>query len=298
MKAAAAADLANPTEAAAQLALANLWWEAAKGAAAPADALRRRAGTWYEKALPGLTDDLEKVLAQKRLAELAAASAPPVTPASKTPSAPPPPSFKKGDWIDLLALVDLGKDPSVGEWKRVGNALGGTGIGAFGTPFALPGSYDVEVIFLRTQGGGAMLFYVPCAGKAVRLVVGNGGVGGGLTKIDGKVYGKGPAWLPSGQITNGRVHTLGIRVLVGTGAEITVVLDGKPYVHWRGSPSSLSPGDEARDLHDHRIFACGREKDNTSAIQSLRLRVLSGDVTPVRPLAAAAPVATAPATPP
>jgi hypothetical protein len=89
LKTVAAADLTNPTDAATQLAVTNWWWEAAK-VAAPADALRGRAGYWYEKALPGLTDDLEKVLVHKRLAELAAAAAPPASRAPKGPSAPKP----------------------------------------------------------------------------------------------------------------------------------------------------------------------------------------------------------------
>jgi formylglycine-generating enzyme required for sulfatase activity len=105
LKAAAAADLANPTEAAAQFALANQWWEAAKGTAAAADSLRDRAGTWYEKALPGLTDELEKVLAQKRLAELAAAPPPP-KPVPSRPSHPAVPQPKSGP---ASLTLDLGK---------------------------------------------------------------------------------------------------------------------------------------------------------------------------------------------
>ncbi|MBM4020502.1 MAG: formylglycine-generating enzyme family protein [Planctomycetes bacterium] len=70
----AAQDLAGPTEASAQLALGNLWWEAAKGPGVPAEPLRSRAGYWYEKALPGLKD-LEEVLARKRLSDLAASPA-------------------------------------------------------------------------------------------------------------------------------------------------------------------------------------------------------------------------------
>jgi len=203
------------------------------------------------------------------------------------PSAPSSPSLKKGEWIDLLALVQPGKDPSVGEWKRDGKFLVGAGIGAIGTPIALPGSYEVEVGFVRTNGKEALLFYLPCGPSAIRLVVGNP-VGGGLSRVNGTGFTGNAAYFPGGQIETGRDYTLGIRVRVGTDAEITVLLDGKPYTHWRGAPSSLSVVDKPRDLHDPRIFVCGRDEISV-VFKSLRLRVISGDATPTRPLGAAAP---------
>ena len=89
----AAAELAKPAESSAQLALANQWWEAAKAAAALADAMRGRAGYWYEKALPGLKD-LEEVLARKRLADLAAAAAARSEPMARPGMLRVPPGFK------------------------------------------------------------------------------------------------------------------------------------------------------------------------------------------------------------
>jgi hypothetical protein len=142
----------------------------------------------------------------------------------------------------------------------------------------------VEVKFVRTKGNQAVLFFLPCAGNAVRLVIGHSS-GGWLALIDGKGH---QAYVPTGQIETGRDYTLGIRVRVGTDAEITIMLDGKPYIQWRGAPSSLTVDDKPRDLHNPRIFACGRD-DISVVFKSLRLRVFSGDATPVRPLAAAAP---------
>ncbi len=53
-----------------QLALADAWWAAAGGRSPEAaEAMRRRAGAWYQKAMPGLTG-LVKVKATKRLEEV------------------------------------------------------------------------------------------------------------------------------------------------------------------------------------------------------------------------------------
>jgi hypothetical protein len=67
LRALAERDLGQPEGAAARLALANGWWEAAeKGAGAAKARLQERATYWYEQALPGLTG-LSKVAAEKRL---------------------------------------------------------------------------------------------------------------------------------------------------------------------------------------------------------------------------------------
>jgi hypothetical protein len=67
----AAADLQGPGLAKEQTALAEAWWQLAeKQDERTAAAMKRRAGVWYERALPQLSD-LEKVAAQKRLEAIA-----------------------------------------------------------------------------------------------------------------------------------------------------------------------------------------------------------------------------------
>jgi ATP-dependent protease ClpP protease subunit len=229
----------------------------------------------------------------------------PVVPAGETPpaasppssSAPPPQSFKKGEWIDLLALVEPGKDPSIGEWKRDGKALVATGNSTIGMALVLSGSYEVEAKFIRTEGKGGVLFNLPCGDTAARPVIGNKD-GGGLGRIDGRPYEKNAAYCPSGKIATGRQYTIGVRVEIGTDVDITVMLDGTQYTHWRGALTALSLINDTHNFHNLRILAFGTDNDVTAVSNGMRLRVLSGDATPVRQLAAAAPVATGRATPP
>jgi hypothetical protein len=88
LKAAAQADIAEPSEASEQVLVADKWWDlATKEPSAPRkQQLRQRAAYWYEKAGPGLTS-LRKTMAEQRLADIRKADA-----AGAESSGPPPAS--------------------------------------------------------------------------------------------------------------------------------------------------------------------------------------------------------------
>ncbi len=96
---AAQAELDLPTEPDAQLALADLWWQAAEGEAGDeAQAMRYQAGRWYERALPGIRVIADRLRIQKRLTDIG--DIPESKPTSNTPEPPsiagPPPRQPQG----------------------------------------------------------------------------------------------------------------------------------------------------------------------------------------------------------
>lgn len=72
LKAKAIRDLAEPIDPRAQFELGHQWWDAGTDNTTAQRALHARAAYWYSKALPGLTDELDRVLAKKRLEEVQA----------------------------------------------------------------------------------------------------------------------------------------------------------------------------------------------------------------------------------
>jgi hypothetical protein len=64
----AAADLARPEDALAQMQLADRWWNRPDSKETPQKSSHLRAAWWYEKAIPQLKDQ-QKILAQQRIAE-------------------------------------------------------------------------------------------------------------------------------------------------------------------------------------------------------------------------------------
>ena len=91
-------DLANPSNGPAQSELGGAWWEAGeKQVALTKTRMQSHAATWYAKAVPNLTG-LSRVLAEKRVA------------AGKVAPGGPLAVGSSGHLVDLLKLVDVGKD--------------------------------------------------------------------------------------------------------------------------------------------------------------------------------------------
>jgi hypothetical protein len=138
----AARDLAEPTGADDQLAVADAWWDLASNLEAKsrrqAQAARRRAGVWYarcERQIPGLLGDV----ARTRLVESGWRRA---GGSDRGGRAVPKGAF------DLLGLIDLEKDALAGEWKRNpdGAIIGRWCVsGRLEVPFELPDQYDMTL---------------------------------------------------------------------------------------------------------------------------------------------------------
>ena len=113
-KAAAELELAEPTDATAQAAVGDAWWDVAqKESAASKTAVLLHAGEWYEEAQPNLTSALKKQLIGKRLEEIASlkTSTPRAAALGKSAGASSKSSqiskpAKVGQWVDLLEWTE------------------------------------------------------------------------------------------------------------------------------------------------------------------------------------------------
>ncbi len=87
LAAAATLELAGAEDAAAQVALADAWYEAAQGESVNNEkaSLLHQAGRWYERAKPDITSQLTKIKVDKRLAEIG-----PIPLGSASPNPTPP----------------------------------------------------------------------------------------------------------------------------------------------------------------------------------------------------------------
>jgi len=275
--------VAKGVEAAPELACMELgeWYRGLGEVAAPGAqaAMFARAKAYYERFLSLHTpDDLQRTQATLALKEIQAAF--------EKSGGPPPAKFARGQWIDLLPLVDLAKDGVAGEWKRQGSALAiisRTTHGRIIIPVAPEGSYELQVKFVRTSGDGevAVILPVRSARVAVLLSVRQGAVSG-LSQINGKGVDANETTIRPGTLVNDREYALQVTVVVkGDQARIAVRLDGKPYIAWRGPQSALSlPSWWA--LPKSGCLVLGAYK-SLVVFRSVRLKMLSGEARLLRP---------------
>jgi hypothetical protein len=94
----------------------------------------------------------------------------------------------RSGWIDLMPLIDPGKDAVVGKWeKKNGELLSGMASrGRIGIPYIPPDEYDVEVQYTRLgNDSNAIILYKPGASQFV-LGIGWHGRHMGFAMINGK----------------------------------------------------------------------------------------------------------------
>jgi len=160
---------------------------------------------------------------------------------------------------DMLKSVDPAKDSFNGRWAKSGGQLiSDWRVYSRCQLLEVPqGSYQLETQFTR-MAGDCMAVMLPVGRTSALLVVsGWGGEISGLAFIDGKDADRN-ATTRDGKLKNGVKHTVLIstRLLGGDRARIEVTLDGKPYIKWEGSQSSLKPDGEWR-LREVKGFGLG-----------------------------------------
>lgn len=116
------------------------------------------------------------------LALIAAASLPC---AARDSSGPP----RRAGVVDLLKLIDLGRDPVRGEWKFEGASLVCPPIqfGRIQIPYVPPAEYDIRAVVER-KGGGNSFNLGLAAGEVQFLVILDGSAMSGLDLVDGKSF--------------------------------------------------------------------------------------------------------------
>ena len=281
---------AKPVEEVPELACLELGdWYRGFGETAPAAAkagMFARAQGYYQRYLAlHTTEDLDRVKAgaalQKVEAELQAAGAARPPPRPK-PAAPGKAGPAAGP-IDILAVVDPDTDAVSGSCARQGSALAIKGRTM--VPLVVDGSYELTVKFMRTGGGDTVGIILPVGAKTVLLGLGYyGNIAHGLDQVNGK-NGCDPAnptvVRPAG-LQNNREYSAHAKVLVeGNQAEISVDLDGKPIINWRGAPSAFTMYEGWRLPQPKRL---GLGASNGSALfLSAQLTMLSGQARLARP---------------
>jgi len=248
-------------------------------AAAKAAMLARARGYYVRFLELHMTDDLDRIKTAAALKKVEAdlgGAAGLVAAAPKAPAA-------QGRWIDLLAALDLNKYTWSGKWERNGTAIMGKRVAAgkgrprLTMPVVPQGSYELEICFVRIEGDNMIQVYLPVESTGVVLSISrHHGAQSGLELINGKGMDDNGTALKSGAIKNGQEYTLLCRVIVNQGtAQISVTLNGKPYVTWEGSTTSLSPAED----FGNRFPKCpglGLNQDPVT-FKSARLRMLSGE---------------------
>jgi len=217
--------------------------------------------------------------------------------------APPVKMLGRGQWVDLLGLVDPKKDCVTGTWGlRDGDFVVISGIALkasrFQVPLALSGNYEAEIKFSQPKGtGNEFAIILPVGDTWTVLSIQASGAQGryGI----GCVYDKGPevcggkpVQVAGPRIEADRVYTILVRVQVaGSNGRISATLDGGPLCAWAGDWTKLTVFSDYALANPKCLgFA---ERNFGPHIKSARLRMLSGGATPLRPPdAKAAPVAT------
>jgi hypothetical protein len=231
LKNVAAADLANPTEAARQVALGDGWYDWAESQAARVKAQAQgRAAFWYRKAQPRLSG-LAKIAVDKRLAQLEqVARANPV-------------AAKNGPWLDLLKQFDTELDVIEGRWTidQAGLTCGGDSeFSRIGLPATLDSPYELEVRFVRHSGDDTLAINFPAGAGRGDLILSSRTLRRSLlNRSDQEIQTSQPAVEP-GTLENGHEYTLNVRVIPDKlNVTVAITLDGNPYMQFAGPQSAL-----------------------------------------------------------
>jgi hypothetical protein len=275
---------AKPLETVPEFACLELgeWYRSLADAAPPAakPLMFARAKAYCERFLQLHTaEDLDRakaaLLLQKIAGEMQAAGTPkPVvtkqglTPATKT---------KKEEWIDLLPVVDLSKDALGGGWEKNGAELvikSEVPRTRVAIPVLVDGAYELEVRCTRIFGQQTYGVVLPVGSRQAFLRLSQVSRESDLCGLDGT---KIPTPIRSGDET----VVLARVTLTGDQAEIDVKLNGNPLIHWKGPVSSL-PSPEWWAIPNAKCPALVSSSVK-SAWHSVRLRMVSGEATLLRP---------------
>jgi hypothetical protein len=144
--------------------------------------------------------------------------------------------------IDLLALVDLGKDRVRGEWAREEGALVATTSEAASRvqiPYLPPEEYDLTVVAERIEGSDALVIGLASGGAQTAYeldgYVSSGHISG-FEVLDGRTANRNESTRPGPVFENGRAGTVVVSVRRG---RIAVSVDGNPLLDWSGEFSRL-----------------------------------------------------------
>jgi hypothetical protein len=184
--------------------------------------------------------------------------------------------LKKGEWLDVLRLVELPKHRVQGNWLREG-----ADVAVYGSqnddrvylPVAPQGTYDLQIRFSRGAGDDPFVAAVP-VGTGVCLIT-LGANNGKISRIEG---GGTTTEAKPGQFLNDRLHQVDIHVdASGEVARVAVEFNGQPYLKWAGQRSSVTANPRF-GLPKPGAIGIGTGGRNNLSIHNARLKLSGGSV--------------------
>jgi hypothetical protein len=188
-------------------------------------------------------------------------------------------------WIDLLKMIDPQRDTVGGTWVREGDKISSaatTGSDRISIPVMPQGNYDMQVTFTRETGVNNVAIIFPAGISHAALVLGgwNGNETSGLHAIDGKAPNANPTGVPHSPLVNGTPYTADLHVrLQGADVDVTVELNGKPFLKWHGAQSAFT-GAQAWTLPNSAMPGLGAANARTT-FSSARIHMVSGKLVPL-----------------
>lgn len=147
-----------------------------------------------------------------------------------------------GQWTELVTMVDPRRHARGGEWKTRGDTLEVAAAESSGRamiPVMPRGSYAIKVEFTR-KADGMVGVILPVGARQCLAAVNYQGAANGLDTIQGRPANDNPSTFQAA-IVNGRRYALEISVRVeDRDAAVTVNLDDRPLVFYRGPVAALA----------------------------------------------------------
>lgn len=278
-------------------ALAGWYRELAKAATLGREAALKRAQAYLQRYLElHTTGDAMKVKAEAELADVTKA----------LDALRPAGERLRGQWVDLLALVNLKQDVVSGKWSLSPDGLvSPDSMAGIRLPASPQASYELEVVMERIGGDNSAFVFLPVGGSRMicyhvggsvpyySSTYGYGGYGGtairkygpfkggsgrpamaGFETIQGKFIASNDAAREL-KLDNNVKMTWLLKVVLDGDSRVTLQsdLDGKEFVKWQGTTSVLALPSHCR--LDSRGLGLGVSKTSWQ-FHSVRLKALSG----------------------
>ena len=190
-------------------------------------------------------------------------------------------STSGGGWRKLLPEVDLERDVVFGSWswndQKQLMVEYDKDFPKLMLPFALQGSYEVEVQFRRVSGDDDVYLILPVAGRqaVVHTYAWSEwlGLGGFETVIKDATH---PARTEM-QWESGRDYTLGAKVIVDDDAvQITLLVDGEICLDWRGQVNDFCNPERSMTMPRGDVLGLATRKTKV-VFANVRVRELQGE---------------------
>ncbi|HVX86878.1 MAG TPA: hypothetical protein VH253_18995 [Phycisphaerae bacterium] len=224
-------ELGHPADGAEQVKIGDAWWSIAENQTGRARRIvEAHAREWYRTAKASL-EGLTLTRIESRLGEEPGAA--PATVGGAKPLAEPGsaarPVSLTGGRVDLLGLVDPGKDAVSGTWRSGGGlTVASDRYALLQLPFAPPEEYDLAVTFTRTAGDGSLAVLLASHRKSFGFALDVKGEAR-FERVGNKIAKDNPTSVPV-VINNGQAYVLTIQV---RNDHVAALLDGKPLTQWK-----------------------------------------------------------------